>query len=153
MDSLAMASLTVLQGATWTTDAPFRETEAAIRQAREHGALAVEMEAAALYAFARARRKPVLCFAHVTNQMAQVEGDFEKGEANGAHDALELLAITTRAWRSTGDSAMRPNPLDDVLEFLARPIWPTPVFWLLLIGSAAIAFTAWRREPAQRTAS
>lgn len=47
--------------------------------------------------------------------------------------------------------AMRPNPLDDVLEFLTRPAWPTPVFWLLLIGSGAIAVAVWRREPAQRT--
>jgi nucleoside phosphorylase len=38
-------------GATWTTDAPFRETEEAIRAAFEGGILAVEMEAAALYAF------------------------------------------------------------------------------------------------------
>jgi len=104
MDRLMASPLAVLQGTTWTTDAPFRETEAAIRQAREHGAVAVEMEAAALYAFARARDRPVLCFAHVTNQMAQIEGDFEKGEANGAHDALELLAVTARAWRSTGSS-------------------------------------------------
>ena len=35
-------------GATWTTDAPFRETSAAIEQARRRGILAVEMEAAAL---------------------------------------------------------------------------------------------------------
>ena len=49
--------------------------------------LAVEMEAAALYAFATARARPVICFAHVTNQMARVDGDFEKGEANGANDA------------------------------------------------------------------
>ncbi len=47
---------------------------------------------------------------------------------------------------------MRPNPLHDVLEFLATPAWPTPVFWLLLIASGAIAFAAWRREPTQRTA-
>ena len=52
-----------------------------------------------------------------------------------------------------GELAMRPNPLDDVLEFLTRPAWPTPVFWLLLIGSGAIAVAAWRREPAQRTVS
>ena len=89
----------VLQGATWTTDAPYRETEAAIQSARSQGVLAVEMEAAALYAFAQARAKPVICFAHVTNQMAQADGDFEKGEANGAHDALDLLAATARAWR------------------------------------------------------
>ena len=102
LGALGATSLTILAGATWTTDAPFRETESAISQARHHGALAVEMEAAALYAFATARNKAVLCFAHVTNQMAQIEGDFEKGEANGARDALELLAVTARTWRSIG---------------------------------------------------
>ena len=91
----------VRRGATWTTDAPFRETAAAIEAARTLGVLAVEMEAAALYAFAQARAKPVICFAHVTNQMAQVDGDFEKGEANGAHDALDLIAATARTWRLT----------------------------------------------------
>jgi len=55
------------------------------------------MEAAALYAFARARQRDVLCFAHVTNQMAVVEGDFEKGEADGARDSLDLVAAVARA--------------------------------------------------------
>jgi nucleoside phosphorylase len=103
MDALRAGSLKVIPGATWTTDAPFRETEEAIAEARAHGALAVEMEASALYAFARARHKPVLCFAQVTNQMARIEGDFEKGEANGAPDALRLLAATARAWRGGSD--------------------------------------------------
>jgi hypothetical protein len=49
------------------------------------------MEAAALYAFAKARDKQILCFAHATNQMALTDGDFEKGEANGARDALHLI--------------------------------------------------------------
>src|SRR5262249_34265297 len=57
----------IYRGASWTTDAPFRETAAAIARCRARRILAVEMEAAGLYAFARARRKPVLCFAHVTN--------------------------------------------------------------------------------------
>ncbi len=108
--ALRAVSPTVVAGATWTTDAPFRETEAAIAEARAHGALAVEMEAAALYAFARARGKAVLCFAHVTNQMARVEGDFEKGEANGAHDVLRLLAATARAWRSGAIHETEPRP-------------------------------------------
>ena len=67
-------SVPVYRGATWTTDAPFRETERAIREARRHGILAVEMEAAGLYAFAQARSRPVVCFAHVTNRMGNVEG-------------------------------------------------------------------------------
>ncbi len=91
-------SVPVYRGATWTTDAPFRETAAAIEQARAAGILAVEMEAAALYAFAQARQKAVICFAHVTNQMGNIEGDFEKGQDNGSRDALQVITITARAW-------------------------------------------------------
>ena len=89
----------VRQGATWTTDAPFRETQGAIEAAREQGAVAVEMEAAALYAFAHARGKGVICFGHVTNQIAKTDADVEKAEANGARDAMALIAATARAWR------------------------------------------------------
>ena len=59
------------------------------------------MEAAALYAFAAARQQPVLCLAHVTNQMAQVPGDFEKGEADGTAGALAVIATAARAWLKT----------------------------------------------------
>jgi purine-nucleoside phosphorylase len=78
-------------GSSWTTDAPFRETEEAIASARSKGILAVEMEAAALYAFAQAANKNVLCLAHVTNTLAVGEQDFEKGEADGTVDALRVL--------------------------------------------------------------
>lgn len=83
-------------GSTWTTDAPFRETSHGIDAMRASGLAAVEMEAAALYAFSHARRKPVLCFAYVTNRMGQIEGDFEKGDADGTHDALALIEATSR---------------------------------------------------------
>lgn len=86
------SALTLVLGSTWTTDGPFRETQAAIAAARERDVLAVEMEAAGLYAFARAKNRNVICLAHVTNQMGQIEGDFEKGEANGAAAALVLVA-------------------------------------------------------------
>ena len=62
------------------------------------GVLAVEMEAAALYAFAEARHKPVVCLAHVTNQMGKAEGDFEKGPENGSEDAVQLLATMAQIW-------------------------------------------------------
>jgi uridine phosphorylase len=81
----------VYVGPTWTTDAPFRETEPTIAARLAEGILAVEMESAALYAFAAARRRPVICVAHVSNQLGQVEGDFEKGEANGARGSAELI--------------------------------------------------------------
>ena len=89
-------------GASWTTDAPFRETAEAIEAARGRGILAVEMEAAALYAFAAARGRQVLCLAHVTNTMAQSGADFEKGEADGTAGALEVLdAIVAALSRTT----------------------------------------------------
>jgi len=86
-------------GASWTTDAPFRETEAMIARRRAEGILAVEMEAAALYALAQARQYQIICFAHVTNQMGQTDGDFEKGEASGSETALSIVNQTARSWR------------------------------------------------------
>jgi uridine phosphorylase len=83
-------------GVSWTTDAPFRETEHMIEVCRQRGILTVEMEAAALYALAEAKAYPIVCFAHVTNQMGQTEKDFEKGEAAGSYTALNILSQTAR---------------------------------------------------------
>ena len=99
MNGMSGAGLRVYRGAAWTTDAPFRETAEEIQECRARGIFAVEMEAAGLYAFAQARQKAVLCLAHVTNQMAVSEGDFEKGEADGAHASLRVIAGVARAWR------------------------------------------------------
>ena len=88
-------------GASWTTDAPFRETAQAIEAARAKGILAVEMEAAALYTFARVAGVSVLCLAHVTNTMGQSGDDFEKGEADGTHDALAALAAVITGLQDT----------------------------------------------------
>jgi hypothetical protein len=90
-NALKQAGLRILVGPSWTTDAPFRETAEAIESARAKGVLAVEMEAAALYTFAQARGKSVLCLAHVTNTMGQAERDFEKGESDGTIDAWNVL--------------------------------------------------------------
>jgi uridine phosphorylase len=99
--ALQTAGLAVLEGATWTTDAPFRETQAAVAAAEHEGILAVEMESAALYAFATARRKAVLCFAHVTNTMGQRDREFEKGDDEGVTESLRLVgALVTLANQS-----------------------------------------------------
>jgi uridine phosphorylase len=91
VDALRDKAQHVLVGATWTTDAPFRETAEAIDAAKSKGVLAVEMESAALYAFAGSAKAQVLCLAHVTNTMGQAGDDFEKGEADGTRDALNVL--------------------------------------------------------------
>jgi uridine phosphorylase/rhodanese-related sulfurtransferase len=87
----------VHRGLSWTTDAPFRETAAAIERAERAGIHAVEMEAAALYAFAEATGHDVVCIAHVTNSMATAGDDFEKGEASGTYRILALTAAIAGA--------------------------------------------------------
>ena len=100
MKALKNAGLLAYVGPSWTTDAPFRETAAAVATARARGVLAVEMEAAALYTFARKRNKAVLCLAHVTNTMGLADRDFEKGEAEGTADALMILDVLANALHS-----------------------------------------------------
>ena len=87
----------VITARSWTTDAPYRETRAAIASATELGATCVEMEAAALYTLAQARGYDIVCLAHITNTMAVTENDFEKGEADGVHAALALTAQVAHA--------------------------------------------------------
>jgi uridine phosphorylase len=102
--ALSGAGMSVRVGASWTTDAPFRETDEAIAAARNAEILAVEMEAAALYAFAKSRGRSVVCFAHVTNQMGRIDEDFEKGMSEGAEESLRVISLTADRWREANTS-------------------------------------------------
>jgi uridine phosphorylase len=85
---------TVFTGASWTTDAPFRETPSAIAAARAAGVHTVDMEAAALYAYAAACHRDVICVAHV---MATQGDDFDKGERDGTDRTLTVAASIATA--------------------------------------------------------
>ena len=54
--TLVRAGLAFRVGPSWTTDAPYRETRAELRRYRREGVLTVDMEASALFVFARFRR-------------------------------------------------------------------------------------------------
>ena len=79
-------------GTSWTTDAPYRETQSAINIMKQQNITCVEMEASALYALSGVKNYTIICFAHLTNSMAQKEGDFEKGEEFGSVDTLNLVS-------------------------------------------------------------
>lgn len=96
-NTLIRESPNVLIGKSWTTDAPYRETSTAIENMKIAGVNVVEMEAAALYAFAEVKNKKVICFAHITNSMAQNELDFEKGLENGSIASLQLIHLTAKS--------------------------------------------------------
>ena len=100
---MAGSGETVFTGASWTTDAPFRETPSAIATASAAGVHAVEMEAASLYAYTAARRTEVVCVAHVTNTMATAGEDFDKGDHDGTNRILSLAAQIAAALRQTQD--------------------------------------------------
>lgn len=69
----------VSNGAVWTTDAPYRETRSQLAMHAEAGVLAVEMQAASLFAFAAARGTQVGVVAQVTNAVDQTDEAFDKG--------------------------------------------------------------------------
>jgi hypothetical protein len=46
---------------------------------------------------------------------------------------------------------MKPNPLSDIVQFLTNPAWTTAVYWLLILGSIAIAIYAFATIPSQRS--
>ena len=84
-------------GSSWTTDAPFRETETLIASRRREGIVSVEMEAAALLTLGKALDKSVVCIAHVTNSMATREEDFEKGGDAGLTNSLSVCVAALEA--------------------------------------------------------
>jgi uridine phosphorylase len=85
------------EASSWTTDAPYRETRSSINIRKKQDIVCVEMEAAALYALGISKNYPIICFAHLTNSMAQTTGDFEKGEEFGSIDTLKLLKYILKA--------------------------------------------------------
>ena len=64
-------------------------------------------EAAALYAYAAATRRTVVCLAHVTNTMAVDGDDFEKGTAGGAVAALQVVRAVANTLSTSGSTAGR----------------------------------------------
>jgi uridine phosphorylase len=84
----------VRRGTAWTTDAPYRETPDQLRLWAERGVLAVEMQAASLFAFARARAANVAIVALVSNGVDDVAAQFDTG---GHAFRTEVLAAIARA--------------------------------------------------------
>lgn len=101
------AVATVATGLVWTTDAPYRETETQVRHWAGVGALAVEMQAASLFAFAASRGASIAVVAMVSNGGEHSGGQFDTGEH--AYRVRVLEAIVTGA-RQFLASAPNDNP-------------------------------------------
>jgi uridine phosphorylase len=88
----------VLCGTVWTTDAPYRETKQQLAEYARQGVLAVEMQAASLFAFAMARVIPVGLVAHVTNGLDHEQQPFEKGSYEFGQKLLEAMCRAAKSF-------------------------------------------------------
>lgn len=84
----------VRQGLVWTTDAPYRETAAQLQQWAKREVLAVEMQAASLFAFATARGANVAVVALVSNGVDYAGEQFDRGTNE---DGLRVIEAIVRA--------------------------------------------------------
>ncbi len=89
-DAVEKRGRTCHVGATWTTDAPYRETREEVMQYQAEGILTVEMEIASLYAVSQVRNIEVVSAVAVGDSLAklhwQLPDNFEPIERS-----LELL--------------------------------------------------------------
>jgi len=104
---LRKQSIPVLSGIVWTTDAPYRETENQLSGHAGAGVLAVEMQAASLFAFSQARHFPVGIVAYVTNSAGQTSELFDKGSHLLEYEIMKRICLAGQRFLSlsgVGDS-------------------------------------------------
>jgi uridine phosphorylase len=94
---LSATGWTVLSGSVWTTDAPYRETTAQLEKWSSEGVLAVEMQAASLFAFGSARGVPVASVAMVSNAVDHEGQQFDTGSQQ---DGLRIIGAFARAFKA-----------------------------------------------------
>jgi uridine phosphorylase len=83
--------MTTRIGTVWTTDAPYRETAEQVMRYRSEGVLAVEMQAASLFAFSTRRSIPVGLVAHLTNAHDHPDQNFDKGTLDDQRRIIQAI--------------------------------------------------------------
>lgn len=81
----------VEEGMVWTTDAPYRETASQLLEHSRAGVLAVEMQAASLFAFANSRGVRLAVVCQVTNGTDHSGEAFDKGTHDEEYRLVEAL--------------------------------------------------------------
>jgi len=92
---LTVTGWAVRCGKVWTTDAPYRETQTQLEAWANEGVLAVEMQAASLFAFGAARGIAVASVAMVSNA---VDHEGEQFDTGSQQDGLRIIQACARAF-------------------------------------------------------
>jgi len=96
--SLSEVGLPLRRGLVWTTDAPYRETDEQMKRYAKRGALAVEMQAASLFAFGQRQGCAVALVAHVTNAPDHEGEAFAKGPEDADVSILAAICRAGMSW-------------------------------------------------------
>jgi uridine phosphorylase len=99
---LSATGITVHTGCVWTTDAPYRETASQIDRWAQAGILAVEMQAASLFAYGQARQAHVAIVAIVSNGPGHAGPQFDTGGHTLGIAALEAITRAATAFFASG---------------------------------------------------
>jgi len=94
VEHLRTTGWAVRSGKVWTTDAPYRETETQLQSWANESVLAVEMQAAALFAFGTVSGAAVATVAVVSNAVDHPGQQFDTGPQE---DGLKILTSLARA--------------------------------------------------------
>jgi uridine phosphorylase len=95
VDVLTERGVPHVLGKTWTTDAPFRETSAKIKQRRDEGCLTVEMEASAFMAVAQFRGVDLVQLLYAGDDVSGDAWDHRHWTTSTARRDLFWLAVET----------------------------------------------------------
>ena len=87
---------TVRSGKAWTTDAPYRETTEQLAGWAGEGVLAVEMQAASLFAFGTARGAAVACVAMISNPWTMTDSSSTRARRKTACGLLKHWPARSR---------------------------------------------------------
>jgi uridine phosphorylase len=109
-DELSRLGPAVVKGPVWTTDAPYRETAAQLQRHAAAGVLAVEMQAASLFAFASKWKANVGVVAHVTNAVDHADEQFQKGTEADSFLVLQAMLRAGRRYVEGESHALLIHP-------------------------------------------
>jgi uridine phosphorylase len=100
VEAIKDLGLPVSTGAVWTTDAPYRETQRQLDTCEPIGVLAVEMQAASLFAFSQATGMPTGIVALVSNAVDHTQDTFNKGSYEFGQRLVETMCRAAAGYLS-----------------------------------------------------
>ena len=100
-EELRATDWSVRVGKVWTTDAPYRETKTQLQQWAIEHVLAVEMQAASLFAFGTAAGVAIGAVAMVSNAVDHEGSQFDTGSDEEGYCILQACARAARRFLAT----------------------------------------------------